>query len=337
LAVYVQNVFTVAKLGCVIILIVIGFVELGKGNTGNFSNSFNGTNFDIGKISFGLYVGLWAYDGWNTLNYITEEMMNPSRDMPLTIIISMTIVISCYLLCNVAYVAVLGHVGIAASQTVALELGNAYLGGARFIIPVLVGLSCFGATNGLAFGSGRLIYVAARKGHMPRVLSMVQVSRSTPLPSLLFTALISFIMLIPKASEFELLIGFFSFASWVFYGTCFVALLYLRFRRKDLKRPYKVFIGIPILMVFVSIFLTVIPIYQKPTGSLYALLMILAGLPVYFIFVKYNVLQYLPTSCTSCTGRCVFAIQKAIGLSFPSDGNDMEEKETSDEKLEIIS
>ncbi|XP_057316623.1 b(0,+)-type amino acid transporter 1-like [Hydractinia symbiolongicarpus] len=318
-AVIIQNVFTYAKLTCVMILIVIGFIELGKGNTANFKNSFNDTTSDIRHISFAFYSGLWAYDGWNTLNYVTEEMKNPGRDMPIAIIISMVMVIGCYVLCNIAYISVLGKAGILKSPAVALELGNIYLGAGKFIIPILVGLSCFGAVNGLAFSSGRLVYVAARNGHMPRVLSMVHVKRQTPLPSLLFLALISLIMLIPDTAEFGTLIDFFSFASWLFYGACFVALIYLRFKRKDMERPYKVFLPIPFIMILFSIFLTVIPITDKPKGSAIALAMILAGLPAYLLFVHLDVLQYLPNSCKGCIESCFYSIQKAVGLAFPDN------------------
>ncbi|XP_057316618.1 b(0,+)-type amino acid transporter 1-like isoform X2 [Hydractinia symbiolongicarpus] len=318
-AVIIQNLFTFAKLTCVIILVIIGFIELGKGHTANFKNSFNNTTSDIRHISFAFYYGLWAFGGWNSLNYVTEEMKNPGRDMPIAVIISMVIVIGCYVLCNIAYISVLGKAGILKSPAVALELGNIYLGAGKFIIPILVGLSCFGAVNGLAFSSGRLVYVAARDGHMPRVLSMVHVKRRTPLPSLLFLALVSTIMLIPDKAEFATLINFFSFANWVFYGACFVALIYLRFKRKDMERPYKVFLPIPFIMILFSIFLTVIPITDKPKGSAIALAMILAGLPAYLLFVHLDVLQYLPVPCKSCIESCLNSIQQSVGLAFPDN------------------
>lgn len=76
---YVQNVFTAAKLVIVAIIIISGFVLLAQGNTRNFENSFDGTKLSVGSISLAFYNGLWAYDGWNQLNYITEELRNPFR------------------------------------------------------------------------------------------------------------------------------------------------------------------------------------------------------------------------------------------------------------------
>lgn len=146
----------------------------------------------------------------------------------------------CYLLVNVAYITVLGASGILASSAVAVSIGDRYLGPVSWIIPVFVACSTFGAVNGLLFTSGRLVFVAARDGLMPPLLAMIHVKRFTPLPSLFFTTLISVIMLIPEASSFTSLVDFFSFAAWLFYGGTFAALLWLRYKRPDLKRPYKV-------------------------------------------------------------------------------------------------
>ncbi|ERE59295.1 Y+L amino acid transporter 1-like protein, partial [Cricetulus griseus] len=74
---YVQNVFTAAKLVIVAIIVISGLVFLAQGNTKNFQNSFEGAQTSVGAISLAFYNGLWAYDGWNQLNYITEELRNP--------------------------------------------------------------------------------------------------------------------------------------------------------------------------------------------------------------------------------------------------------------------
>lgn len=49
------------------------------GNTQHLRNPFVGTEYSIGNIATAFYTGLWAYDGWNNLNYVTEEIKNPSK------------------------------------------------------------------------------------------------------------------------------------------------------------------------------------------------------------------------------------------------------------------
>lgn len=75
----VQNVFTAAKLVAVCIVIVGGGYKLFQGNTQHLQNAFTGPTPSLGVIATAFYTGLWAYDGWNNLNYVTEEIQNPSK------------------------------------------------------------------------------------------------------------------------------------------------------------------------------------------------------------------------------------------------------------------
>ncbi|KAJ7411154.1 hypothetical protein WISP_104072 [Willisornis vidua] len=76
---YLQNFLTAAKMIIVTVIIVSGIVLLAQGKTENFKDSFKDSKISISSISLAFYNGLWAYDGWNQLNYITEELKNPYR------------------------------------------------------------------------------------------------------------------------------------------------------------------------------------------------------------------------------------------------------------------
>ncbi|CAO2625756.1 b(0,+)-type amino acid transporter 1, partial [Lemmus lemmus] len=121
---YVQNFFTAAKLVIVAIIIISGLVFLIQGlisgNTKNFQNSFEGTQTSVGAISLAFYNGLWAYDGWNQLNYITEELRNPYRNLPMAIVIGIPLVTVCYILMNVSYFTVMTPTELLQSQAVAV-------------------------------------------------------------------------------------------------------------------------------------------------------------------------------------------------------------------------
>lgn len=75
----VQNIFTAAKLVAVAIVICGGAYKLFQGNTQHLQNAFTGPTPSLGVIATAFYTGLWAYDGWNNLNYVTEEIQNPSK------------------------------------------------------------------------------------------------------------------------------------------------------------------------------------------------------------------------------------------------------------------
>ena len=81
----------------------------------------------IGRLATAFYSGLWAYDGWNNLNYVTEEIINPKRNLPLSIIIAIPMVTICYLLVNISYLAVMSPSEMMISDAVAVVSCNSFL------------------------------------------------------------------------------------------------------------------------------------------------------------------------------------------------------------------
>ncbi|XP_027723875.1 b(0,+)-type amino acid transporter 1 [Vombatus ursinus] len=296
---YVQNFFTAAKLVIVTIIIISGIVLLAQGKTKNFENSFEDSSVSVGAMSLAFYNGLWAYDGWNQLNYITEELKNPYRNLPLAIVIGIPLVTVCYILINISYFTVMTSTELLQSQAVAVTFGDRVLHPASWIVPLFVAFSTIGAANGTCFTAGRLVYVAGREGHMLKMLSYISVKRLTPAPAIIFYGIITILYIIP--GDINTLINYFSFAAWFFYGLTIVGLIVMRFTKKDHKRPIKVPVFIPILMTFISIYLVLAPIITKPElPYLYCVLFILSGLLFYLLFVhnKFSCVQRISKPIT---------------------------------------
>ncbi|XP_020671622.3 B(0,+)-type amino acid transporter 1 [Pogona vitticeps] len=287
LASYVQNFFTAAKMVIVVIIIVSGIVLLAKGNTDNFNNSFDGPPLSVGGVSLAFYQGLWAYDGWNQLNYITEELKDPYRNLPLSIIIGIPLVTVCYILINVSYFTVMTSTELLQSQAVAVTFGDRVLYPASWVVPVFVVFSTIGAANGTCFTAGRLAYVAGREGHMLKVLSYISVKRLTPAPAIIFYGAVAIIYIIP--GDINTLINYFSFAVWLFYGLTVLGLIVMRFTKKEHKRPIRVPLIIPIIVTLIAIILVLAPIITTPEWAyLYCCLFILGGLVFYVLFIHYR-------------------------------------------------
>lgn len=98
----------------------------------------------------------------------------------------MPVVILVYLLTNVAYFAVLTSDEISMSEAVAVTFSDKILGMWSWIMPIFVALCTFGSLNGAIYTSSRLFFVGARNGHLPLAISLIDVKRLTPVPSLIF-------------------------------------------------------------------------------------------------------------------------------------------------------
>ncbi|KAF0047195.1 hypothetical protein F2P81_000828 [Scophthalmus maximus] len=205
----VQDIFTYIKLMALSLIIIVGLLKLSAGETKSFESPFEGSTTDPGAIALALYSALFSYSGWDTLNFVTEEIKNPERNLPLAIAISMPIVTIIYMLTNVAYYVVLDMPSLLASDAVAVTFGNAVLGPFKWIIPVSVAMSCYGGLNASIISASRLFFVGAREGHLPSSLSMIHLERYTPIPALLFNLTLVFPIIYCLCSLFLVIVPLF--------------------------------------------------------------------------------------------------------------------------------
>jgi L-type amino acid transporter 8 len=282
----VQDIFTYAKLVALALIIVTGFVQLGRGEFEHFQSPFENTKSDIGQISLAFYSGLFAYNGWNYLNFVIEELKDPYKNLPKAIWISIILVTTVYVFVNIAYFTTVSPQEIMGGAAVAVMFSKRLYGVMWWCMPVFVSLSTFGGVNGILFTTSRLFYVGGREGHMPQILSMVQIQRLTPMPACLFMGALSLLYL--ASSDIYALINYVGFATWLSIGMAIVVLLYLRWKRPDMPRPIKVGLIWPIIYTIVTVYLVILPLYASPYETGIGLLIICTGIPVYVIFVAWT-------------------------------------------------
>uniref|UniRef100_A0A8D8FFT6 Large neutral amino acids transporter small subunit 2 n=2 Tax=Culex pipiens TaxID=7175 RepID=A0A8D8FFT6_CULPI len=281
-----QNIFMFTKIGALVLVIIVGVVWMLLGGTENFENAFEKTETDPGKLSVAFYSGIFSYAGWNYLNFMTEELKDPYKNLPRAIYISLPLVTGIYVLANMAYVAVLTPQQILSSDAIAVTFAQKAMGWGAFVMPILVAISAFGGLSVHIMTSSRMCFVGARNGHMPEILSHINVNRYTPMPSLVFLCILSLFYLF--ISDVYVLITYSSIVESFFIMLSVSAVLYFRYTRPDINRPIKVQLWIPVVFVIICAFLIVVPCYVAPYEVGMGVLITLAGIPVYWIGVAWK-------------------------------------------------
>uniref|UniRef100_A0A3Q2YZ03 Solute carrier family 7 member 5 n=1 Tax=Hippocampus comes TaxID=109280 RepID=A0A3Q2YZ03_HIPCM len=255
----VQDFFAASKLLALGLIIIIGFVKIGGTDSLLPENSFEGSKYEFGNIGLALYSGLFAYGGWNYLNFVTEEMIEPYKNLPRAIIISLPIVTAVYVLTNLAYFTTLSTDEMLNSEAVAVvrDLRNT-----AAQIPIM------------------------SKCHLPCLLSMIHPTLLTPLPSLIFTCIMT--LLYAFSHDIFSIINFFSFFNWLCIALAIVGMMWLRYKKPELERPIKVNILLPVTFVLACLFLIIVSFWKTPKECGIGFGIIATGLPVYFFGVTWK-------------------------------------------------
>ncbi|KAJ7333129.1 b(0,+)-type amino acid transporter 1 [Desmophyllum pertusum] len=126
-------------------------------------------------------------------------------------------------------------------------------------------------------------------------------------------------MLIPETSSFESLLNYFGFFTWFGYLLSISSILWLRYKRPDATRPYKVWLPIPIIMVVVAVYLVFAPFYEAPLQSFYCVLFVSAGIPFYWCLYD---IRWPPQSLLRFVDRVTFKLQIICDVDFPKNEQD---------------
>lgn len=299
----VQNIFTVGKLIPIIIILGAGLF-LGTQSPDLSITPATAEPVSIAAIlsmiAFGTVATLWAYEGWTSLNVISEEIKNPKRNIPRAIILSIAFVTVLYTCFNYAIYKILPYNSIVES----IENGNIHLGteAARFLFGsaggTLVGIcmvvAVFGALNGCVLVFPRTCFAIARDGMFPRVCAKIHPKYRTPHIALIVHMVISIALIFTRnLNQITALVTFTGmFCSVLTFG----AVLTLRKKFPTLERPYRVNTGIIYITILIMLALAVNSFISDMETSLISISVPVISFIVY-LFIKKNITS--PTEVSS--------------------------------------
>lgn len=297
LAAIFQNFTMVARVIPLILIILIG-VFFGKESPDlSPSTAFSGGNPGIvgaiKLIGYATFASLWAYEGWTNLNTVAGEMKKPRRDIPLAIIISMGAITLIYTLFNFAIYRVIpaGEVNAMVAD------GNIYLGTetayrimgnfGKWIVLIGMTIGIIGTVNGDCLVFPRTYYAMAKGGYFFKALGDIN-DKGVPAKAILASSAMSIILVL--FNSLQTLTDWLITVSALINLLAIVAVLVFRKKFPDMERPYKVWGGIPVILLTILCFVVLLVnnFISDPITSLKGLIIIAVCVPIYYIFRKLN-------------------------------------------------
>lgn len=241
----------------------------------------------IGAFLTALVGAMWAYNGFQDIGDLGEEIKRPERNIPRAVILGLLTVGCLYLLANVVYFHVLPFGEVARSQHLASDVLQS-LAGSRGAIWLTVGMavSALGAHHVVVLTGARIPYAMARDGLFFPFAAHIHPRFRSPSGALAFLGLLG--ALLALTGTFEELYSLFVFGEWIFLALSAVALLRLRNKEPELPRPYRAwgYPGTPVIFLVAALALTVNLWIVRPIRSTFGLVVILGGIPFFLHWRK---------------------------------------------------
>lgn len=312
----VQNIFTSTKVIALLGFIVVGLLFTNGVNnlTANKEVFWQASRIGEGgavipiagfalvaAIGTALVGSLFASDAWYNVTYISGEVINPKRTVPLSLLFGTLLVSGLYLLTNFVYIRILPLHGtpggvdaiaqgiqFAADDRVATSAMSVIIGGyAAIVMAIFVMISTFGCNQIMILAGPRVYYAMAVDGLFFKRVGSLNV-RGVPAFALIVQGVWS--VLLCLSGTYGNLLDYVIFAVLLFFALTILAIFILRTKRPDIPRPYKAF-GypyIPALYILTTIVIMVILLIYKPNYTFPGLGIVLLGIPVFYLWRRFN-------------------------------------------------
>ncbi|MGB8489846.1 MAG: amino acid permease [Bacteroidales bacterium] len=312
----VQNIFTSTKVLALFGVILIGFFATKGINSFQINKEVFWHAARIGSdnqiiplagfalvaaIGTALVGSLFAADAWYNVTYISGEVINPKRNVPLSLFFGTLLVSVIYILVNFVYIRILPLSGspagtdvlsrgiqFATDDRVATSAMSVVFGNyAAVIMAIFIMISTFGCNHGLILAGPRVYYAMARDGLFFRKVAKIN---KKGVPGFAIAIQGVWAVLLCLSGTYSNLLDYVIFAVLIFFTLTILAIFVLRRKRPDIPRPYKAF-GypvIPAIYILTTTFIMIILLIYKPDYTFPGLIIVLLGVPVFYIWRRFS-------------------------------------------------
>jgi APA family basic amino acid/polyamine antiporter len=230
---------------------------------------------------------LFAFGGWQQTNFIAEELIEPERKLPQALLAGVIIVVTVYLLANLAYIRSLGVSGLAESSAPAADAMARALGPwGRTLIAAGITVSTFGFLNLVILVSPRVYRAVASDGLFFPSLARLHPRYRTPTAAIVFQG--AWAMVLTFTGTYGDLLNYVVFGDWIFFGSTAATLFIFRARERRGLEPASVRFRMPgyplapIIFVLAALYVVLGSIVSNPENAFKGAALIALGVPVYW-------------------------------------------------------
>jgi APA family basic amino acid/polyamine antiporter len=239
-------------------------------------------------VAFGaaLIAVMFSYGGWQNANFVAEEIKNPKRNLPLSIVAGTAVVVAVYVSVNYVYLRALGHAGLAGTMTPAADASRFVMGewGDTFITAAIA-ISTFGFLNLTVLAPTRVYYAMAADGVFFSSVARLHPRYRTP--SLAIVIQSTWAILLVLTGRYADLVDYVIFADQLFFALAGASLFVFRFTHPLEDRPEGTYKSpgypfVPALFVVAATFVVMSVLWSNPVRSGLGLLLLAVGVPAFY-------------------------------------------------------
>jgi basic amino acid/polyamine antiporter, APA family len=289
-----QNVSTATKFTAMAAFVILGFA-IGKGSWSHFKPEGVSLTMGLGPMQLvsalgvGLIAVFWAYDGWVYITWVSGEVKNPRRNVPLAMLLGVLAIAVIYIAMNLTYIYALPLKQIAAYETIAHASAAALFSPrAAAWLSLMIAVSCFSAAATCTLSGARVYLAMAQDGVFFKRMAVIHPKWRTPVFSLIGQGL--WAAALTLSGRYDQLYTYVIYGMVLSYTLTVIGMFLLRWKRPDIPRPYRCtgYPWLPAIYVVIGTAWTLNTIITRPTEAFWGTFIVLVGVPWYLYWKRSN-------------------------------------------------